>query len=477
MRSDKTWVCSECGTVNQAEFDICFRCGAARGSVQEPPAYGKAKKQKPEKKPKGEKARPENQAGVSAGKGKWKPVLIAALIVIALFVGISAAFHSAAKKLADEGKYGEAAAKAKFDLLFSANLKESAFIEKGMELYNKGDYAGAEKYLRSFTDDETAKKYLNLSNMMLAYKYYDRGNYDKAIELIEGIDDPSLDLKQLRNDAYFSKGFEQLKAGNLEKAQPSFENVTDDPLTADYLEIIKGLDSGDYVAAAKLAEECSGNGPKQLPLYDWKDLFEKELESADRDTIDQLFRINAALRMLSGDVDFTEEEPGFVLYSQPKDQSFNDEDHTIVTIEDLNRCGSSEDGKIIVLWEIHKYDTDEVVYYIDWDIMGQIPKELYPESLEEVGRSVRIVCGGEKEGWYNLKSGGSADAVREYSTVYAVLGYNGGSFYSSPKVWGPTCPYSIFSAYDGVPVFGGLTDYSDNDNSIYIYKALRKLVM
>ena len=148
-----------------------------------------------------------------------------------------------------------------------------------------------------------------------------------------------------------------------------------------------------------------------------------------------------------------------------------------MTIEDLNRCGSSEDGKIIVLWEIHKYDTDEVVYYIDWDIMGQIPKELYPESLEEVGRSVRIVCGGEKEGWYNLKSGGSADAVREYSTVYAVRGYNGGSFYSSPKVWGPTCPYSIFSAYDGVPVFGGLTDYSDNDNSIYIYKALRKLVM
>ena len=48
MRSDKTWVCSECGTVNQAEFDICFRCGAARGSVREPPADGKAKKQKPE---------------------------------------------------------------------------------------------------------------------------------------------------------------------------------------------------------------------------------------------------------------------------------------------------------------------------------------------------------------------------------------------------------------------------------------------
>ena len=51
-KKDNTWVCSECGTVNGEEFDICFSCGATRRHIQEPAAAPKKQRKITEKREK-----------------------------------------------------------------------------------------------------------------------------------------------------------------------------------------------------------------------------------------------------------------------------------------------------------------------------------------------------------------------------------------------------------------------------------------
>ena len=469
-RNDNTWVCSECGTVNGEEFDICFNCGAMRRHIPEPAAVSKKQK----------KVKPAGQTSRASGKGRLEPVLIAAAAVVVVFMAFSLIVHASAQSLAAAGNYGEAAEKAKLDLLFSSGLRESAFIDKGIELYKDGECKEAAEYLEPFADDASAKKYLDMANMELALEDCERGRYDSAIERIESIDESKLDITQLKNEAYFGKGLEYIRAAKISDAHDCFEKVVDDAAGADYLEITNGLSSGEYLAASKLASKYEGSEDGQLTVTEWEDVFESVLKSAPRDTIEQMFQIHGARRMLRGDRDFSEEEPSYVYYSKPNSQKFSadDEDHTRISKEELERCGSSSDGKIIVLWEIHEYDTGEVAYYIDWSIMRDIPKELYPESLEEVGRAVRIECYGEKEGWYNNDTYGTVDAVREFSYVYAGNGYDGKGAYSTSKVWGATCPSYIIGGNGGFTVFGGLDDESSgNDIGVYIYKAIRKLVV
>ena len=43
-KNDDSWVCSECGTVNGEEFEICFSCGAVRRHIAEPAAVSKKQK-------------------------------------------------------------------------------------------------------------------------------------------------------------------------------------------------------------------------------------------------------------------------------------------------------------------------------------------------------------------------------------------------------------------------------------------------
>lgn len=468
-KNDNTWVCSECGTVNGEEFEICFNCGAVRRHIPESAAAPKKQK----------KIKPARQTSRATGKGKLKPVLIAAAAVVVVFLAFSLIVHASAQSLADAGNYGEAAGRAKLDLLFSAGLKERAFIDKGIELYKDGKYEEAAEYLEPFADDTSAKKYLDMANMTLAFEDCERGDYDSAIERIESIDESRLDITQLKNEAYFGKGLESLKAAKISDAHDCFEKVVDDAAAADYLEITNGLSSGEYLAASKLASKYEGSEDGQLTMSEWEEVFDSVLKSAPRDTIEQLFQIHGAKRMLRDDKDFSEEEPSFVYYSKPNSQKFSadDEDHTRISKEELERCGSSSDGKIIVLWEIHEYDTGEVAYYIDWSIMQDIPKELYPESLEEVGRAVRIACYGEQEGWYNNDTYGTIDAVREFSYVYAGNGYDGKGAYATSKVWGAACPTYITGGNGGNTVFGGLDDKANGtDISIHIYKAIRKLV-
>ena len=73
-KKDNTRVCSECGTVNGEEFDICFSCGATRRHIQEPAAAPKKQR----------KIKPAGQTGRTSGKGKLKPVLIVAAAVVCL---------------------------------------------------------------------------------------------------------------------------------------------------------------------------------------------------------------------------------------------------------------------------------------------------------------------------------------------------------------------------------------------------------
>ena len=469
-KNDDSWVCSECGTVNGEEFEICFSCGAVRRHIAEPAAASKKQK----------KIKPARQMSRASGKGKLKPVLIAAAAAVVVFLAFSLIVHVSAQSLADAGSYGKAAERAKLDLLFSAQLRESTFIDKGIELCKDGKYKEAVKYLEPFADDASAKKYLDMANMVLAFEDCERGNYDSAIERIEGIDESRLDITQLKNEAYFGKGLECLKAAKISDAHDCFEKVVDDTAAADYLEITNGLNTGEYLAASKLASQYEGYEDGRLTLSEWEDVFDSVFKSAPRDTIEQLFQIHGAKRMLRGDKDFSEEEPSFVYYSKPEDQKFDaaDEDHTRISKEELERCGSSSDGKIIVLWEIHEYDTGETVYYIDWSIMQDIPKELYPESLEEVGRAVRIACYGEQEGWYNNDTYGTIDAVREFSYVYAGNGYDGKNAYAVGKMWGATCPAYITGGNGGNTVFGGIDDKAGGTNiSIHIYKAIRRLVV
>ena len=469
-KKDNTWVCSECGTVNGEEFDICFSCGATRRHIQEPAAAPKKQR----------KIKPAGQTGRTSGKGKLKPVLIVAAAVVVVFLAFSLIVHVSAQSLADAGNYAAAAEKAKLDLLFSSGIKERALIDKGIELYKEGKYKEAVKYLEPFADDETAKKYLDMANMSLAFEDCERGKYDSAIERIESIDESRLDITQLKNEAYFGKGLECLKAAEIPEAHDCFEKVVDDAAAADYLEITNELLSGEYLAASKLASQYEGYDDGLLTMSEWDTVFDTVLESAPRDTIEQLFQIHGAKRMLHDDRDLSEEEPSYAYYYRPYNQKFDadPENHTRISKEDLERCGSSSDGKIIVLWEIHEYDTGEVTYYIDWSTMQDIPKALYPESLEEVGRAVRIECYGEKEGWYNNDIYGTIDAVREFSYVYAGNGYDGKGAYSSAKLWGAPCPSTIFGGNGGNTVFGGINDEANgNDISVYIYKAIRKLVV
>lgn len=159
-KNDDSWVCSECGTVNGEEFEICFSCGAVRRHIAEPAAASKKQK----------KIKPARQMSRASGKGKLKPVLIAAAAAVVAFLAFSLIVHVSAQSLADAGSYGEAAERAKLDLLFSAQLRESTFIDKGIELCKDGKYKEAVKYLEPFADDASAKKYLDMASMALGFE-------------------------------------------------------------------------------------------------------------------------------------------------------------------------------------------------------------------------------------------------------------------------------------------------------------------
>lgn len=470
MDEDKSWVCCECGTVNGGEYEICYKCGAVRRDVNISVPTDNAEKKHNEK--------PHaKQTGRKREKKAHAPVLVIIAVAAVVFVLVSAWLHVSAQKYAAAGRYGAAAAMAKFDLLFSSELKESAWIEKGRELYESGDYAEALEYLKDFADSEEGGKLLDLSNLKLAYEYLDRGDYDAAIEFAEKVTGEGIDLAGLLDDAYFTKGMDALREMSLSKAKSAFDKVVNDGLAADYAKILDGLDSGNYISAAALAAERAGYDNDHLYLSQWYDIFAQEMETADAISTDKNMQMHAALRLLADDWDFADERcPS---YSAPVDQAFdvNDRDHTLIPFDDLQSFGSNENGKVVVLWEIHKYGTDEVVYYIDWSAMEDLPKELYPQSLAEVGRSIRIVCSGRKEGWYTVGDK-ETDAVREYSNVYAGAGDNGGWVYSSPTIWGAGLPKRAMIYDPDKPVFGGINDLSNNKNiSEYIYKAMRKLVL
>ena len=449
MKKKDKWICHECGTINDPEYEICFSCGAVRKHIKEPPKKGRG----------------------------LKIALISLVSLAVIFVLYSAVYHSMAQSAYDEGYYKKAAENAKHDLLFSSDLKESALIDQGKALYDQGKYEEALDVLEPFEDNADAKKYIDLSNKVLAQEACDAGKYDEAIELLEDIDEEILDVTQIRDEAYLGKGIEQLKNTDIEGAVLSFGDIKSNETGKDYYDITQKYISGDFLAASKLAYEYAGYNDNQLSTSEWQAVLEKALEGTSRGDVDGEFEIHAAERMLEEDYDrFAEEEPSYLYYSKPVDQEFeaDDYDHTLITADELARCGESDDGKILVLWEIHKYGTSEVEYYIAWDVMEDLPRDLYPESLEEVGRSVRIACYGSTDGWFNV-SGSKVYAVREKCNVFAGKGYSGTNAYAKYDIWGDSYPsnQSYWMLVGNDAVFAGISDSVDT----YIYNALRKLIV
>ncbi len=447
MKEQKNWICADCGTENKAEFEICYRCGALKKNQQK-------------------------QAGKTL-----IITLMCVFVLVAAFVIYNGVYHFNAEKAFNAGDYSVAAEKAEHDLLFSKDLKKDAIIDYGKSFYDDGEYNKALDVLTQFEGEEGVKEYIDLSNKALAVEACNAGDYDKALKLLTDIDEQTLDITSIKDEAYLGKGIALLKAADIEGASSAFENIKENSAGLDYYKITQNLNAGEYIAAAKLACEYEGYGDAALSLTEWEAVLDKAIEGESRGNTDLEFKIHAAERILGDDYDnFAEETPSYLYYDMPKDQSFSadDTDHTVVTKDELSRCGSGDTGKIIVLWEIHKYRSDEVVYYIDWDIMSSLPKELYPESLDEVERSVRIVCDGSSEGWFD-DNGRQVYAVRERSCVYAGSGYNGKNAYSKTEIWGEHYPDREFVfVYQGKDaVFAGLSDSLDT----YIYEALRKLIV
>ena len=197
----------------------------------------------------------------------------------------------------------------------------------------------------------------------------------------------------------------------------------------------------------------------QISSTDWESIFSTALSSREADSPVQALQIIGALNLLNKNkVDFSAEDPQLDVAFPYCQVCRSGTSFTQVSEDELALCGSSESNKVLVVWEIRKYSTNETEYYISRDTMEQLPEELIPSSFEEAGRVIRIVCSGYKEGWYNF-SYGSRDAIREKAQVLAGNTYKGTNIYQSSVFYGDTCPSSI-SAYDSNVtdwgVFGGL---------------------
>ena len=459
MKEQEKWICTDCGTENKAEYEICYRCGALRENQKKQAAVS---------------------ASASSGKKGGKAIIIALICVLVLaaaFVLYNGVYHFNAEKAFNAGDYTLAAEKAEHDLLFSKNLKKDAIIDYGKSFYDDGEYNEALDVLTQFEDEDGVKEYIDLSNKALAVEACNAGDYDKALKHLADIDEQTLDITSIKDEAYLGKGIALLRATDIEGASTAFGNIKGSSAGLDYYKITQNLSAGDYITAAKLACEYEGYGDAALSLSEWEAVLDKAIEGKSRGNTDLEFKIHAAERIFGNDYDnFEEESPAYLFYDMPEDQKFSadDTDHTVVTEDELSRCGSGDSGKILVLWEIHKYRSDEVVYYIDWDIMSKLPKDLYPESLEEVERSVRIVCDGASDGSFEV-GGRYVYAVRERSCVYAGNGYNGKNAYSKTEIWGEYYPdrESYYALIGRTAVFAGLSDSLDT----YIYEALRKLIV
>ena len=450
MSKKNEWICSSCGTVNKSEFDVCYKCGNLR-QLQE------AKK--------------------DDGKKAAKPVKIAAALcagLLLVFLLASAMVHGSANRLADEGKYGEAAAMAKYDLLFSSELKEDALIEVGVELYREKEYSEAIELLSQFPQNSTALDYLNMSKAELINIYMEEEEYAKAVELAEQLQDTEIfkGSASTRDKAYLGRAQQLLAQMELQDMADLLGKMSNNKYAQQYIQAIEDIQQGNYYEAALTLKESSGYSAGQISESEWTPVFRQiREENLDAD-ISIRIKIEKALNVFEYKLSFDGGTTDYLSLSVPENQEFQDNDHTMVSLEELESYSIGEGDKILVLWEIQRYESSQVDYYIAWDVMSYLPTELFPDNLDEVGQVVRIICSGGQEGWYNY-NGGVIDAVIESARVVAGDGISKSNIYSSSKFYGPACPNSIWYIPDNNLIFGGIP-YEEVTDAVYT--ALCKLI-
>ena len=431
--SANTWKCPNCGAENSTEYEICFNCGSLH-----------------------------NGKKLKVTKGKNKLSLISAIVsvaIVAFFLLGSFSAHYSAKKHAESGDYDLAAQAATWDILFSRDLKKDSFIQYGIGQYNSGNYTEAVDYLEKFQEDENAYEYLNLSKEMIARNYLSHDDYASAIEMLGQIDTSIVDISQLKDEAYLKKTTAHLLNGEISKAKSSLDMISSNSFAEQYLKVVALMDQGMYYDAIQLALVNSGNYEGQISSTDWESIFSTVLSSREADSSVQALQIIGAMNLLNKNkVDFSAEDLQLDVALPFCQVCRKGTSFTQVSEDELALCGNSESNKVLVVWEIRKYGTNETEYYISWDAMEQLPEDLIPSTFEEVGRVIRIVCSGYKEGWYDFFFG-SQDAVREKAQVLSGNTYKSANIYQSSVFYGDTCPSSI-SAYDSnvtaLGVFGGL---------------------
>ena len=451
MSKKSEWICSSCGTVNKNEINVCYKCGNLR-QIQE------------EKK--------------ADGKRAAKPVKIAAVLCVGLllvFLLASTMVHSSANRLAEEGKYGEAAALAKYDLLFSSELREDALIEVGVELYREKEYSEAIELLSQFPQNNTALDYLNMSKAELINIYMEEEKYAKAVELAEQLQDTETfkGSTSTRDKAYLGRAQQLLAQMELQDMADMLGKMSNDTYAQQYIQAIEDIQQGNYSEAALALKESSGYGTGQISESEWIPVFRQiREENLDAD-ISIRIKIEKALNVFEYKPDFDGGSSDYLSFSAPENQKFQDDKHTMVSLEELEAYSIGEGDKILVLWEIQRYESSQTDYYIAWDIMSKLPSELFPDNLDEVGQVVRIICSGGQEGWYNSSNGEIIDAVIESARVVAGDGISRSNIYSSSKFYGPACPNSIWYIPENNLIFGGIPN---TDVREAVYAALCKVI-
>lgn len=493
MDTEKTWICPRCGTVNPDEYEVCYHCGnivprevwEAAAKKQEPP------QPEPEQAVRAAPPQKAGRQGTAAGKRKGKKAVLvaacAAAVLLAAVFAIGEAAHIRANAFAAEDDYASAIEAAALDF-FHSDFKEEQLVKRGRDLVWDGEFDSAIACLEQFPENEEAIKYLDeairgrdfqrLSKAREIIKGQEENRYREAEEILDSITHPDVDPTEYLNWAYIGEARDCLndRGGSLGDARQLLEKVTERPDIEQALEVLDLMEQGEYIHAARLAAELQNNAryvDDGFTRSQWERIVVDRAD-AKASTPEEFLQYIGARNAFAAATDFTPESGSVPIASVSNLSAEYVSFGFTVTAGELARCGSSRDGKILIIWEIQNYDAKTTEYMIDGVAMNALPVERFPEKLEDVGIIVCIGVRGEKEGWYNKTQGneiiGTIDAVCEKGSVSARYGMSGSTIYSSGPYGGPACPNSI-SWSNNSTVFGGLPT---EELCAAVYSAIRR---
>ena len=404
--------------------------------------------------------------GVSRTRYYKTAIIIIAAGIVGLTLLYCVVNHSKGVNALAAGDAEYASVLAHKDFLFSNKLRIDADLAAGKACYRQGQYDRALEFFSqcgSAAEDEVNCCVVKI--LIQEEKFLEAEDYLKKCH-------ESTEKARLKDEYFTALGVSAVKKADLEKAKACFENCRENPEGLAYRSVISLIEGDSAQEAGCAIEDAIARYPTGIDRTEWSSL----LKARSRDyPFPERLKIEAIIRNISPDTaeniaiaEIIKSTKRNELIIAKDSYSFDEADRDIhyskkyirterglgepffddeafCAIESKQQlyadCGSDHADSILIVQQQNPLRSkgSEPVAAVAIEMMQALPRQYFPESLDEVRYIIEIAYDYRTEGFYN---GNAGSAVR-FNGIITVKTYAGVQVYKSSVVSGDSAPFFV----------------------------------